>query len=516
MMEILDLLQGSPEWHAHRATARNASDAPVMLGVSPYKTRPQWIEERATGIIPEPTEAQKIIFARGHAIESAARAAAEAIIGDTLSPCVGTDGTYSASFDGITFGGETIWECKTLNAVLRDALPQAGLNHDVLLPEIYRIQMEQGLMVSGATKALFTASDGNGDDRHCWYQPDPALRARIASGWAQADADISAWSPLAPEKAVTANHAQNLPAVVVRVDGALSVTDNLAAFGDALRQFASRIPEKPETDQEFADAEAACKTLKKAEDALSAAESSALAQVGDIEAMRRTVSDLMSLARTVRLKTEKLVKSEKDARRAALVMTAKRAFSDHVGTLQADLGGITLQAQQPDFGARIKGLSSLSSMEQRLAATLLESKSSAETLAAMVRKNVARLDAAKDYAALFPDRQDLAHREPDALAAIVDKRIADAKAQEERRIEEKRRQDEIRAKEVVAPAEAPPARGTASAETEMALTVNGINRLIAPVTITSSDFVSGLVHDEDGFRDAINRIIRHLKQCEFG
>ena len=35
-MRTINLAQGSPEWLAHRRTTRNASDAPAMMGVSPY------------------------------------------------------------------------------------------------------------------------------------------------------------------------------------------------------------------------------------------------------------------------------------------------------------------------------------------------------------------------------------------------------------------------------------------------------------------------------------------------
>ncbi len=48
-MKTVDLQQGTREWHAHRAQHFNASDAPAMLGVSPYKSRAQLIRELATG-----------------------------------------------------------------------------------------------------------------------------------------------------------------------------------------------------------------------------------------------------------------------------------------------------------------------------------------------------------------------------------------------------------------------------------------------------------------------------------
>lgn len=272
-MQIITLQQGSPEWHAHRATALNGSDAPAMLGISPYKSRAALVQERATGITPEVTPEQQRIFDRGHAIEALARPLAEAIIGEDLSPCVGTSGKYSASFDGITFGDDVAWECKTLNASLREVLPDCSEGQRIIdigydLPEHYRAQMEHQAMVSGCQRILFTAAsmgdDGQlADVRHCWYTPDPAMRQRLVTGWTQFEQDVAAYDPAAerPAQAVAAP-VESLPAVVVQVSGALTVGGNLPAFGAALRAFIERIPAKPSTDQQFADADAACKALK--------------------------------------------------------------------------------------------------------------------------------------------------------------------------------------------------------------------------------------------------------------
>jgi len=38
-MKTLNLKQGTKEWHEHRNKHFNASDAPAMMGASPYKTR---------------------------------------------------------------------------------------------------------------------------------------------------------------------------------------------------------------------------------------------------------------------------------------------------------------------------------------------------------------------------------------------------------------------------------------------------------------------------------------------
>ena len=38
MSTIVQLVQGSAEWHAHRRGLRNASETPAVLGISPWVT----------------------------------------------------------------------------------------------------------------------------------------------------------------------------------------------------------------------------------------------------------------------------------------------------------------------------------------------------------------------------------------------------------------------------------------------------------------------------------------------
>lgn len=453
-MQIITLQQGSQEWHAHRATALNASDAPAMLGISPYKTRAALVQERSTGITPEVTPAQQHIFDRGHAIEALARPLAEAIIGEDLSPCVGTDGKYSASFDGITFGDEIAWECKTLNNSLREALPYEICDdtYGARLPEHYRAQMEHQAMVSGCQRILFTAAsmgdDGQlADVRHCWYTPDPAMRQRLVAGWAQFEQDVAAYDPAAerPAPAVAAPM-ESLPAVVVQISGGLTVGGNLDAFGAALRAFITRIPTKPSTDQEFANAEAAAKALKKAEEALAQAEESALSQISDVEVMRRTVADLKNLARTTRLATEKLVAAEKEARRTAIVTVAQAELDQHIQTLNQRLGANWLPRVAGGFGEVIKGKKSLANMEDAVAVALTSAKAEMSALAERLEANRKHLvQADGDWIALFADFATVGAKAPEDFEAVAMLRIGQHKQAEAARLEAER--ERIRAEE---------------------------------------------------------------------
>ena len=53
--KIVKLVQGSPDWHAHRATYRNASETPAVLGVSPWVTPYQLWLQRSGRAKPEVT-----------------------------------------------------------------------------------------------------------------------------------------------------------------------------------------------------------------------------------------------------------------------------------------------------------------------------------------------------------------------------------------------------------------------------------------------------------------------------
>lgn len=449
-MQIVSLVQGSADWHAHRAKHFNASDAPAMMGCSSYKTRSELIKELATGLTGEVDAATQRRFDDGHRFEALARPLAEEIIGEDLSPCVGVNGKFSASFDGLTFMHNEAFEHKTLNKALREAMFGGCTGED--LPLQYRVQMEQQAMVSGCERILFMASEWTGDgqlieERHCWYMPDQELRAQIIAGWEQLEKDVAAYDPTAerPAPAVAAPM-ESLPAVVVQVNGVLTVGGNLDAFGDALRAFIERIPAKPSTDQEFADAEAATKALKKAEEALTAAEDGALAQISDVEVMRRAVADLKNLARTTRLATEKLVAAEKEARRTAIVTGAQTQLDQHVQALNQRLGSNWLPRMAGGFGEVIKGKKSLANMEDAVAVALTSAKHEANVLAQRLEANRKHLvQADGDWIALFADFATVGAKAEEDFQALAALRINQHKQAEAQRLEAER--ERIRAEE---------------------------------------------------------------------
>ena len=54
-------------------------------------------------------------------------------------------------------------------------------------------------------------------------------------------------------------------------------------------------------------------------------------------------------------------------------------------------------------------------MEERLTAALLEGKAQADTLASRVNENLRMLESVKEYPFLFPERQELTHKDSEVL-----------------------------------------------------------------------------------------------------
>jgi len=453
MITIHTVEQGSPEWHTHRAEHFNASDAAAMLGINPYMSRDELLKRMATGITQEPTPEQQRIFDRGHAIEAACRPHAETIIGEDLAPIVGVSGRLSASFDGITFGGDVAWECKTLNAALREAIPKTIgeiPSFGSALPEHYRAQLEQQALVSGCERILFTAASINAEGEiaeglHCWYTPDPAMRQRIIDGWAQFERDLAEWRPSETEPAQAIGKAPDaLPALRIDVQGQV-LASNLAEFKAQVVAVFAAINTDLQTDQDFADAEKTAKWCKGVEDKLEQAKENALSQTASIEEIFRTADDLKEVARQTRLTLEKAVKAQKEAVKTALVVQAQQDYASHISKLQLDLKGLRLNVAAPNFGDAIKGLKTVASMKERLTATLLEANSCANSAASRMVNNAKTLDSVPEHAFLFSDRQSLCEKDAETLELIIEQRVAQHKREQEAKLEAERAR--IRAEE---------------------------------------------------------------------
>jgi putative phage-type endonuclease len=176
MAAIVKLTQGSPEWHQHRQSHRNASETPAVLGISPWLTPYQLWLQRTGRAEPKVNPAMR----RGNELEPRARLAYEQITGLVMEPLVLVDGEYSASLDGITLDGELILEVKC---------PAKGRDSDLWhlvesgdLPEHYFWQVQHQLLVSGARLAHVYVFDGH-HGVLLEQMPLPDKWTEIRKGW---------------------------------------------------------------------------------------------------------------------------------------------------------------------------------------------------------------------------------------------------------------------------------------------------------------------------------------------
>lgn len=435
MRTIHTLVQGSDAWHEFRLSHFGASEASAMLGISRKVKRNELLEAKKTGIAREFSAwVQRNILDYGHEVEALARPIAEKIIGTTLYPVTCSMGILSASCDGISLDETIAFEHKQWNAEY-GALVASGE-----VPEEHMPQCQQVLLVTGAEKLLFVVSDGTEDNfASVWVYPDAEYQERIIAGWAQFAKDLEAFEPKQAAPEIIKSEGETLPAVFVQVQGSLAVTNNLTKFGDALQSFLSRINKEPQTDQDFADCEAAIKTLSKAEEALNAAEASALAQVACIDEMRTLKATLHDMARSNRLMLEKLVKSEKENRKQALVRGAQEAWSAHMSGLNALLGKPYMPRIAVDFGGCIKGMSKLSNMQDAIDTKLANAKIEADAMHAKIATNLATLrEQASNHTFLFADTASIVLKANDDLVSLIKVRIADHEAAEAQRRETER------------------------------------------------------------------------------
>ena len=217
-MRTLNMFQGSKEWYAERSRRFTASEAPAMMGASKNQSRDELLYQKATGIVPEVTEAKQALFDRGHRAEAAARRIVEDMLGQDLYPVTAVsdeDDRLLASLDGCTIDEATLYEHKLWSEGLAAQVRARDLE-----PHYYW-QLEQQLLVVGAEKVIFVCSDGTPEKFVSMeYRPVPGRADALRAGWDQFAADLAAYEPpAAAAPKATGRTPENLPACTPRTRG---------------------------------------------------------------------------------------------------------------------------------------------------------------------------------------------------------------------------------------------------------------------------------------------------------
>lgn len=435
-MNVIEVQQGTTAWLQLRQSHDTASEAPAALGVSKYTSRTELLNQKLTGLTADVDQATQRLFDRGHATEAMARPLAEEILESDLYPVTATlevDGLkLLASLDGATMDEDIIFEHKLWSE------PLAADVRNGTLSAHYTVQMDQQLLVSGASKCLFMVSDGTKEKMvWTWYEADQAKFAELIAGWQQFHADLAAYvPPAAAEAKPVGKTPETLPALHVEVTGMVTAS-NLTAYKEhALAVFAA-INRDLQTEQDFADAEKIVKWCGDVESRLDAAKEHALGQTKSIDELFKAIDDIKAESRRTRLDLDKLVTKRKEEIRTEIVTNARSDYFEHVGALDKEIFPAAINIQTPDFAGSIRGKRSLDSMRDAVAVALANGKIAADAQAKSIRANLGTFhQVAVGYEFLFVDLAQLVHKAADDFAMAVNTRIdarkaAEAKAKEE-------------------------------------------------------------------------------------
>jgi putative phage-type endonuclease len=155
MPRIERLHQNTPDWHRWRMEGIGASDAPVIMGETPFKTaRTLWsIKTGRRQEDPAGPAAR-----RGRELERFARRAYERQTGLQMEPLCLVHEEFEwmrASLDGLSFDGSTLLEVKCPLSLRDRASAQEGR-----IPSHYFAQLQHQLEVSGAERAHYWSFHG--------------------------------------------------------------------------------------------------------------------------------------------------------------------------------------------------------------------------------------------------------------------------------------------------------------------------------------------------------------------
>ena len=155
MARIERLHQNTPEWHRWRMQGIGASDAPVIMGETPFKT-PRTLWSIKTGRKEEDPAGPAA--RRGRELERFARRTYERQTGIQMEPLCLVHEEFEwmrASLDGLSFDGSTLLEIKCPLSLRDRASAQESR-----IPSHYHAQLQHQLEVSGAEQAHYWSFHG--------------------------------------------------------------------------------------------------------------------------------------------------------------------------------------------------------------------------------------------------------------------------------------------------------------------------------------------------------------------
>ena len=433
-MQILDLVQGSKEWHEVRSKHFCASDAPAMMNASKYKSRTQLLDEMSGAVKEEVDPYRQAIMDKGHKAEEMARTIIELDNLGDFPPvvCVAEIDRMPllASLDGLS--DWCIYEHKLYNQTLAENIKNG------VIEAHYYWQLEHQLLVSGMDNILFVCSDGT---RENWvqmtYTSIPVRRKKLIEGWKLFQADLKdheIQAKIEPVEPITLD----FPAVKVEVNNG-NITTNIANVLQTVKTFSdNEIANKAETDQDFANKTQLGKKAKNARDKLKEIVKGVKDGFVSFSEFTDYADALDSALQKLQSDCERQAKQGKEEKKRAIVKQAHTTVGAFIGETCDNLKPLNFalvpQPMAPDFVAAMKGKRTLDSCQKAVDAAVNQYKIAVNLVVHKVEESIAWFNEYyAEYDFLFSDLESFIHQEKEAFDAICKQRVAEHKEREELR-----------------------------------------------------------------------------------
>ncbi|MFE8033043.1 YqaJ viral recombinase family protein [Thiohalocapsa marina] len=229
-MKIIDVAQRSTDWLNWRAQGITASEAPIILGRSPYKTPWRLWAER-TGLARPADLSRNPQVQRGIALEDAARQWFEQAYDTMLMPlCAESDQepVLRASFDGINDAGEPV-ELKVPSEKIYGEVCTLGREAPAF--QLYEPQVQHQLYVADAAKGYLVFHQNGAHNTVFEIARDPETIRLLV------DAGLTFWEAIARKDAPPRDPQRDLfiPPPQLAEDWAVLAGRYRAAWAEARR-----------------------------------------------------------------------------------------------------------------------------------------------------------------------------------------------------------------------------------------------------------------------------------------
>jgi putative phage-type endonuclease len=446
----IEVEQGSGEWlEIRKSWVGGASEAPAALGVSKYKSRQDFIEERL-GFGKEITDFQKSLFNKGHESEEKARSVLEIERMEDFAPAifqVEIEGiVFGASLDGLSEDGKTIFEHKLYNKDLA-----ANLKRGLIDPH-YSTQLDQQLLCSGAEEVLFITSDGTDQLREIftYKTTDEKLRA-LVDGWKQFEEDKKNYKIEPKAEKVEPTKTDQFPIVDFEVDG-VSIISNIDEYKPAIEEISKHVFElinkEDKTDLDFSNLDHYAKAGEKERKALK----SHLEEVKRVfEAYAKfesNIKDCDSIIQKFSAAAKKTSKEAKEEIKNSIALSFNKDLIDYSKVLNEEISFEieTVSYNLKEFG---KGKKTIESYKSVLSDEVARIKVGIKKHFELIKIFDSYISEKSDYLFLFSDREILIDENLsnfEKFKSIVNQRIEDHKKRETEKVEQAKRDEEERLK----------------------------------------------------------------------